>query len=698
VHTQPRLKRAAPQPQAATGALAPKLARLGVEHPDDILFVLPLRYEDRTRVVPIGALLPGMHAVVEGEVLLSEIVFRRRRTLLVRLADGSGSLTLRFFYFSNAQREGLARGTRLRCHGEVRRGPLGLELVHPEYRRIVGVGEALPQTMTPIYPATEGLTQGRLRAMVDRALRTLGASGVAELLPESLLRRAGLPTLRAALEFVHRPPVGTQLAELAAGRHPAQRRLAFEELLAHQLSLLELRRRLRRDRAGALTDPAGLEARLLAALPFKLTAAQRRVLDEVERDLGATTPMARLVQGDVGCGKTVIAAAAAARAIGSGAQVAFMAPTELLAEQHARSLMAWFEPLGVTVSLLTGSQPARTRRAALQAAASGNAQLCVGTHALFQGEVRFQHLGLAIIDEQHRFGVQQRLLLAAKGNAPAGLEERTPHQLIMSATPIPRTLAMTLYADLDVSIVDELPPGRTPVRTVVVPEDKRASIVARIDEACRAGRQVYWVCPLIEESEELAASAAEETAAALAEALPAHRVELLHGRMPSKHKDRVMQLFAGGAVQLLVATTVIEVGVDVANASLMVIENAERMGLAQLHQLRGRVGRGLQESSCVLLYRAPLSQMARARLAAIRDSNDGFRIARRDLELRGPGELLGRRQTGLAQLRVADLARDADLLDEVRATAGQMLEAMPERVAALRTRWIGEREQYGRVG
>jgi ATP-dependent DNA helicase RecG len=681
-----------------TGPLAPKLARLGVEHPDDILFVLPLRYEDRTRVLPVGALQPGMRAVVEGEVLLAEIVFRRRRTLLVRLADGSGSLTLRFFYFSNAQREGLARGTRLRCHGEVRRGPLGLELVHPEYRRIVGLGEPLPQTMTPIYPATEGLTQGRLRALVDRALRTLATSGIAELLPESLLQRAGLPTLRAALEFVHRPPVGTQLADLTAGRHPAQRRLAFEELLAHQLSLLELRRRLRRDRAAPLSDPAGLTARLLAALPFSLTGAQRRVLDEVERDLGVATPMARLVQGDVGCGKTVIAAAAAARAIGSGAQVAFMAPTELLAEQHARSLMAWFDPLGVTVSLLTGSQPARTRRAALQAAAAGSAQLCVGTHALFQEEVRFHNLGLAIIDEQHRFGVQQRLLLAAKGNAASSPSERTPHQLIMSATPIPRTLAMTLYADLDVSIVDALPPGRTPVRTVVVPEDKRATIVARIDEACRAGRQAYWVCPLIEESEELAASAAEETAAALAEALPAHRVELLHGRMPSKQKDHVMQRFAGGEVQLLVATTVIEVGVDVANASLMVIENAERMGLAQLHQLRGRVGRGVQESSCVLLYRAPLSEMARARLAAIRDSNDGFRIARRDLELRGPGELLGRRQTGLAQLRVADLARDADLLDDVRAAAAQMLEAMPERVAALRTRWIGEREQYGRVG
>jgi ATP-dependent DNA helicase RecG len=697
VHTQPRLKRALPPPEALTGALAPKLARLGVEQPQDILFVLPARYEDRTRVVPIGALQPGMRAVVEGEVQLAQIVFRRRRTLLVRLADGAGSLTLRFFYFSNAQREGLARGTRLRCHGEVRRGPLGLEIVHPEYRRIVGLGEALPQTMTPIYPATEGVTQGRLRALVDRALLALDSGGVAELLPESLLQRSGLPTLRAALEFVHRPPIGTQLSELAAGRHPAQRRLAFEELLAHQLSLMELRRRTRRDHAVALNDSRKLQARLLAALPFSLTGAQRRVLDQVERDLGATTPMARLVQGDVGCGKTVIAAAAAARAIGSGAQVAFMAPTELLAEQHARSLMGWFDPLGVTVSLLTGSQPARSRRAALQATASGSAQLCVGTHALFQEEVRFSNLGLAIIDEQHRFGVQQRLQLASKGGA-ASPGERTPHQLIMSATPIPRTLAMTLYADLDVSVVDELPPGRTPVRTVVVPEEKRAAIVARIDEACRSGRQTYWVCPLIEESEELAASAAEETAAALAEALPAHRVELLHGRMPSKQKDRVMQRFASGEVQLLVATTVIEVGVDVPNASLMVIENAERMGLAQLHQLRGRVGRGVHQSSCVLLYRSPLSQMARARLAAIRDTNDGFRIARRDLALRGPGELLGRRQTGLAQLRVADLARDADMLDEVRATAAQMLQVMPERVAALRIRWIGEREQYGRVG
>jgi ATP-dependent DNA helicase RecG len=397
----------------------------------------------------------------------------------------------------------------------------------------------------------------------------------------------------------------------------------------------------------------------------------------------------------VGCGKTVIAAAAAARAIGSGAQVAFMAPTELLAEQHARSLSAWFGPLGITVSLLTGSQSTRTRRAALRAAASGQARLCVGTHALFQGEVEFENLALAIIDEQHRFGVQQRLQLAAKGSRGAS---RTPHQLIMSATPIPRTLAMTVYADLDVSIVDELPPGRTAVRTVVLPEQKRAQVVERIDAACRAGRQTYWVCPLISESEELNAQAAEETCLALTEALPARRVELLHGRMPPKQKDQVMQRFVAGETQLLVATTVIEVGVDVPNASLMVIENAERMGLAQLHQLRGRVGRGEHASNCVLLYRAPLSPMARSRLATIRDSNDGFRIAQRDLELRGPGELLGQRQTGLAQLRVADLSRDADLLADVRATAALLIETEPRRVAALRLRWIGEREQYGRVG
>jgi ATP-dependent DNA helicase RecG len=698
VRTQSGLTRAVARPQqrgtASAATLRARLARLGVEQPGDILFVLPLRYEDRTRIEPIGALREGMQRVVEGEVLLAEIVYRRRRQLLVRLADGSGSLTLRFFYFSNAQRDAMARGSRLRCHGEARRGPYGLELVHPEYRHLTAASEPLAQTLTPIYPATEGLTQGRLRLLVDRALHALGQQGVVELLPEAVLERLRLPRLREALEFLHRPPVGTELAELMTGRHPAQRRLAFEELLAHHLSLMELRRRSRHDPAQPLPD-AALEARLLQSLPFRLTTAQRRVLDEIDRDLGATEPMARLVQGDVGCGKTVIAAAAAARAIGSGAQAAFMAPTELLAEQHARTLAAWFEPLGVSVSLLTGSQGARARRVALRAAASGKARLCVGTHALFQGEVQFQQLALAIIDEQHRFGVQQRLQLAAKGSHGA---TRSPHQLIMSATPIPRTLAMTVYADLDVSIVDELPPGRSVIRTVVLPEQKRAQVVERIDQACQAGRQTYWVCPLIAESEELSAQAAEETAQALTEALPRCRVELLHGRMLPRQKDQIMQRFTAGETQLLVATTVIEVGVDVPNASLMVIENAERMGLAQLHQLRGRVGRGIHASSCVLLYRAPLSPMARARLATIRDTNDGFKIAHRDLELRGPGELLGRRQTGLAQLRIADLSRDADLLTEVRAAAALMQQQQPERTAALRLRWIGQREQYGRVG
>ncbi len=678
----------------AAAAPAARPRRAAPVPPRDVLFVLPLRYEDRTRVQPIGALEEGRRALIEGEVQLAEVVYRRRRTLLVRVADGSGSMTLRFFHFSRAQQDGLARGALLRCHGEVRRGPLGLEFVHPEYRRIERCGEPLAQTLTPIYPASESWTQGRLRALVDRALQALAAEDLPELLPEELTRRLQLPGLRAALQLLHRPPVGTDAVALASGRHPAQRRLAFEELLAYQLALLELRRQVRADPAAPLEDPDGLEARLLQSLPFSLTAAQRRVLGEVDADLARPLPMARLIQGDVGCGKTVIAAAAAARAIGSGLQVAFMAPTELLAEQHARALTRWFEPLGVTVGLLTGGQGARARRTALLGAASGRCQLCIGTHALFQGDVRFGHLALAIIDEQHRFGVQQRLALAAK----AGGTTLLPHQLIMSATPIPRTLAMTLYADLDVSIVDELPPGRTPVRTVVMPREKRAPIVARIDAACSSGRQAYWVCPLIEESEELDCQAAEETAQALAEALPARRVALLHGRMKAADKDRTMQRFSAGDIDLLVATTVIEVGVDVPNASLMVIENAERMGLAQLHQLRGRVGRGAHESSCVLLYRSPLSPMARARLAAIRDSNDGFLIARRDLELRGAGELLGRRQTGLAQLRIADLARDADLLEDVRALAGSLLERSPERVAALRARWIGDREQYGRVG
>ena len=675
-------------------ALAERLARLDVHQVADLLFVLPLRYEDRTRVTAIGALAPGLRAAVEGEVQLTEIAYRGRRQLLCRISDGSGMLTLRFFYFSASQQGNLARGTRVRCFGEVRRGPLGLEMVHPEYRRLTLAAAPLEETLTPIYPLTEGVPQGRLRALVSEALREIERTPLRDYLAPGAQLPSGLPSLPQALSYLHRPPREAQLEELAAGRHPAQQRLAFEELLAHHLALKLRKRTLRTDPAFALTDAARLAVRFLESLPFALTAAQARALSETERDLGAGAPMARLLQGDVGCGKTVVAAAAAARAAGSGLQAALMAPTELLAEQHWRNFRDWFAPLGETVALLSGSQPARTRRSARSAIASGEVRIVVGTHALFQEGIEFANLALVIVDEQHRFGVQQRLRLQEKGQR-AG---RMPHQLIMTATPSPRTLAMTAYADLDISVIDELPPGRTPVQTVVVPEPRRAQVVQRIVEACRAGRQAYWVCPLIEESDELRAQAAEETASVLSAALPGVRVGLVHGRMPATAKDAAMLAFKAGKIQLLVATTVIEVGVDVPNATLMVIENAERMGLAQLHQLRGRVGRGEAASTCVLLYRAPLSPLARERLKVIRATNDGFEIARRDLALRGPGEFLGTRQTGLAQLRVADLMRDAHLLPKVQQCAEQLLEANPEASAALAARWIGAGERYGRVG
>jgi len=681
-------------------ALAEKLERLGIARVQDLLFLLPARYEDRTRVEPIGGLTPGRRAVVEGEIQLTEVAFRRRRQLLCRISDGSGFLTLRFFYFSAAQHKNLQRGARLRCFGEVRRGPLGLEIVHPEYQHVGTEPGPLEAALTPIYPSTEGVQQGRLRALIAQALRELERDGVRDWLPAELLQSQQdqssqpLPDLKTALETLHRPPRDISLAALASGRHPAQRRLAFEELLAHHLVLRLLRKSTRVERAWSLRGGAPLADQFVQSLPFELTGAQRRALAEVTRDLDAANPMARLLQGDVGCGKTVIAAAAAARAVGAGLQAAMMAPTELLAEQHARNFDAWFRPLGVTVALLTGSQPARTRRSALEAIASGELRLVIGTHALFQQGVAFQSLALTIVDEQHRFGVQQRLQLAEKGTQDGCV----PHQLIMTATPIPRTLAMTAYADLDVSIIDELPPGRTPVKTVVVPETRRDQVVMRINEQVRRGRQVYWVCPLIEESEELLYQAAEETARQLTEALPDVRVALVHGRMPARAKELAMHQFKAGKIDLLVATTVIEVGVDVPNASLMVIENAERMGLAQLHQLRGRVGRGAHDSSCVLLYRAPLSQIARERLAAIRETNDGFEIAQRDLELRGPGELLGTRQTGLAELRVANLVRDAPLLPDVQHAADQMLRDYPDRVAPLTARWIGNAERYGNVG
>jgi ATP-dependent DNA helicase RecG len=675
-------------------ALAATLARIGLHTVQDLIFHLPLRYEDRTRVVPIGSLRPGDRAVIEGEVQLAEIVFRRRRALLCRLADGSGFVTLRFFHFSAAQQAALERGTRLRCFGEARPGPGGLEIVHPEYRRVIpGTTPPADESLTPVYPTTEGVQQGRMRMLTGLALAELADGGLRDWIAPDVLVAARMPSLEAALRYVHRPPPNADLESLNAGRHPAQRRLAFEELLAHQISLRLLREAADKDDAWPLPARSDLVGRCLAALSFELTGAQRRTWGEIASDLERERPMMRLVQGDVGSGKTVVAALAALRAVENGAQAAVMAPTELLAEQHARNFLGWLEPLGVRVGLLTGRHTGRARRALEQDLASGAIQVAVGTHALFQEGVSFARLSLVIVDEQHRFGVHQRVRLREKG-----LDEgRYPHQLVMTATPIPRTLAMTAYADLDVSVIDELPPGRTPIRTVVLPETRRDEIVSRIDAACRSGRQAYWVCPLIDESDTVRQQAAEETAEALAAALPGVRIGLVHGRMPGRRKDEVMTAFKQGRLDLLVATTVIEVGVDVPNASLMVIENAERMGLAQLHQLRGRVGRGSVESSCVLLYQSPLAPLARERLAVLRDTNDGFEVARRDLELRGPGELLGTRQTGLMQLKVADLVRDSDLLPEVQKAAALMLRGPRSNMEALLRRWVGQGERFGKV-
>jgi ATP-dependent DNA helicase RecG len=676
-------------------SLAARLRALGVETTQDLLFLLPLRYEDRTRVVPLGELRPGQRASVEGEVLLTEVAFRGRRQMLCKIADGSGFLTLRFFYFTAQQQVGLARGARIRCFGEVRRGLTGLEIVHPEYRRVDPHVPAAPEEhLTPIYPCTEGVTQGRLRLLVGLALDQTGADDPEDWLPPKVLADSRMPSLREALLYVHRPPADAPVELLLSGRHPAQRRLAFEELLAHQLSLKLLRQRIQSDPGWALDSTGTLKVSFLAALPYRMTAAQQRVLVEIESDLKLPKPMLRLVQGDVGCGKTVVAAVAATQAIQMQRQVALMAPTELLADQHAQNFRRWFEPLGVAVALLSGRQTGKARSAVLAGIKEGHAPIVIGTHALFQENVEFFSLALVIVDEQHRFGVHQRLSLREKG----AVNGHQPHQLIMTATPIPRTLAMTAYADLDVSVIDELPPGRTPVKTVVLAETRRDEVVQRIRTACLEGRQAYWVCPLIDESDEMPYQAAEETAAALAGALPELKVGLVHGRMPPAAKEGTMRRFKAGDIQLLVATTVIEVGVDVPNATLMVIENAERLGLAQLHQLRGRVGRGSHLSSCLLLYRAPLSPLARQRLAVIRDTSDGFEVARRDLELRGPGELLGTRQTGLAQMRVADLLRDADLLPRVQIAAEALLRDWPSHVGPLIRRWVGHAEQYGRVG
>jgi ATP-dependent DNA helicase RecG len=673
--------------------LAKRLSKLGIESVADLLFWLPTRYEDRTHIVPIGSLRPGMRAAVEGTIELAEVVFRGRRSLLVRLSDGTGFLTLRFFHFSGAQQAQLVRGARLRCFGEVRRGKHGPEIVHPEYKDAGAPDkQAVEGALTPIYPVTEGVQQGRFRNLTAQALAAVGDGELADWLPAEIQRALKLPGLREALQFVHRPPPDARLAELEAGRHPAQRRLAFEELLAQQLSLRRLRNEIRRDPAWKVEARNELAGRLLAGTGFTLTAAQQRVLGEIRTDLAIPHPMLRLVQGDVGSGKTIVAALAAADAVEAGFQAALMAPTELLAEQHTQNFTRWLAPLGLAPILLTGRLPAKLRREAEAILADSKPGVVIGTHALFQEDVRFKRLALVIVDEQHRFGVHQRMRLREKGS-----HGRYPHQLIMTATPIPRTLAMTAYADLDVSVIDELPPGRTPVVTVAMPDSRRDEVVQRIRTACLAGRQAYWVCPLIEESELLEAQAAEDTAAALAAALPDVKVGIVHGRMPPSAREKTMAKFKAGEIGLLVATTVIEVGVDVPNASLMIIENAERMGLAQLHQLRGRVGRGSEASSCLLLWHAPLSGMAKERLAVLRSTSDGFAVARRDLELRGPGELLGTHQTGLMQLKVADLMRDADLVPRVQAAADVMMRAHADNIAPLERRWIGASTRYGKV-
>ncbi|MFP1723943.1 ATP-dependent DNA helicase RecG [Lonsdalea quercina] len=669
---------------------ANKLARIGLETVEDLLFHLPLRYEDRTQLYPINDLLPGIYATVEGEILRCDVTFGRRRMLTCQISDGSGMLTLRFFNFNAAMKNSLSPGQRVIAYGEIRRGKLGAEIIHPEYR-VQGEESdvALQETLTPVYPTTDGIRQATLRKLTDQALKLLDRHPIDELLPQELNHT--MISLTEALHTLHRPPPDMQLSELEQGKHPAQQRLIMEELLAHNLSMLAARAGAQRHHALALPPRDTLKQQLLSALPFSPTRAQERVVAEIEQDLNHPYPMMRLVQGDVGSGKTLVAALAALRAIAHGKQVALMAPTELLAEQHAHNFRQWFAPLGINVGWLAGKQKGKARQAQQEAIANGDVGMVVGTHAIFQQQVQFNGLALVIIDEQHRFGVHQRLALWEKGEQ----QGFHPHQLIMTATPIPRTLAMTAYADLETSIIDELPPGRTPVTTVAIPDTRRSDIIQRVDNACQQeGRQAYWVCTLIEESDLLEAQAAEATCQELREALPALTIGLVHGRMKAQEKQQVMEAFKAGQIQLLVATTVIEVGVDVPNASLMIIENPERLGLAQLHQLRGRVGRGSVASHCVLLYKSPLSKTAQKRLQVLRDSNDGFVIAQRDLEIRGPGELLGTRQTGSAEFKVADLLRDQALIPQVQRLARHIHERYPEHAQALIERWLPESARY----
>lgn len=673
--------------------MAERLLKLGITTVQDMLFHLPLRYEDRTRIYAISELTAHSHVTVQATIETSQITFGKRRMLVCQINDGTGRLTLRFFNFTAAQKNAFSTGKIIRCFGEIRRGRVGFEMSHPEYS-ISDTFEQQPtsSTLTPVYSTTEGLKQLSIRALSEQAIELLQKYAVEELLPQQW-QPSQLP-LSDALLLLHRPPNDVDIIALEQGTHPAQQRLVFEELLAQNLSLLKVREQGQQVKAIALEPTNPLEAQFLAQLPFAPTNAQSRVVSEIKTDMQHAYPMMRLVQGDVGSGKTLVAALSALTAIAQGYQVALMAPTEILSEQHGINFSSWFENLGISVAWLGGKTKGKERVNTLAMIASGEAQMIVGTHALFQDEVKFNNLVLIIIDEQHRFGVHQRLSLREKGR----FGDCYPHQLVMTATPIPRTLAMTAYADLETSVIDELPPGRTPITTVAIPDTRRDDIISRVKLACNEqGRQVYWVCTLIDESEVLQCQAAEDSALQLKEALPELNIGLVHGRMKATEKQAIMSEFKTGNIHVLVATTVIEVGVDVPNASLIIIENPERLGLAQLHQLRGRVGRGATASHCVLLYHAPLSHTAQKRLGVLRDSNDGFVIAERDLEIRGPGEVLGTKQTGLAEFKIADLTRDKQTLNQVRPIAQQMLKQYPQHIDPLIHRWLGNKSNYAQA-
>ncbi|WP_249856081.1 ATP-dependent DNA helicase RecG [Aggregatibacter actinomycetemcomitans] len=671
-------------------AVAEKLGKLGIFNLQDLLFHLPLRYEDRTRITPIADLQAEQYATIEGVVQSSEVQFGRRPMLMVYLSDGTAKLALRFFNFNAGMKNSLQPGARVKAFGEVRRGRFMAEIHHPEYQIIHDNKPlVLAETLTPIYPATEGLKQTALRKLIAQALLVLDKTPIAELLPAECNPHPF--DLKFAIQFLHNPPPDVSLTTLEEGRHPAQQRLIFEELLAYNLAMQKVRSGIQANFAEPLSYQSDLKARFLAQLPFQPTNAQLRVTEDIERDVAQPYPMMRLVQGDVGSGKTLVAALAALLAIDNGKQVALMAPTEILAEQHAVNFRRWFEPLGIQVGWLAGKVKDKQRVAELEKIKSGAVQMVVGTHALFQEEVEFHRLSLVIVDEQHRFGVHQRLMLREKGNQ-AGVY---PHQLIMTATPIPRTLAMTVYADLDTSIIDELPPGRTPITTIAISEDRRAEIIERVNVACtQEKRQAYWVCTLIDESEMLEAQAAEAVAEDLRKILPHLRIGLVHGRMKPNEKQAVMAQFKLAELDLLVATTVIEVGVDVPNASLMIIENAERLGLSQLHQLRGRVGRGSTASFCVLIYKPPLGKISQKRLQVMRDTQDGFVISEKDLEIRGPGEVLGTKQTGITEFKVANLMRDRKMLPTVQFYAKQLVQKYPQTADLLIRRWLNNREIY----